>query len=669
MADVATLGLRIDSSQAKAAATDLDRMTAAAGRASTSTDKLAKQSGLARHELVNLSRQVQDIGVSLASGQSPFTVLIQQGTQVADIFGTSSGTMGGFGRQLASVVTPARLLSTGLIGIGVGAAFAFKSIADNAKQFDDVARSVNTTTGALHGLQQAAAFKGIGQDDFFSGAKKFGDALYDAQHNMGTLGEFLRANGQTAGNFQQTLEKVADLIKNAGSDQERLQLLQRAGLPATMEWVRFLSQGAEGIRQATSEAVKFNDSAEGKLIASARKFDEAWAKTWSNWSNSIKSALLNGLNSLDDFTFSSIDKFKKLAANSYGQGSSKSLIGGSQLSGDVANSFYDAVGMGKSGGGTKKPVDPNVLRNQISLEQQAISIRAQLGSVTDVVRGKELEIAAARLNGVSISKSQADSILLITRAQAEMTRVNQQASVGIYDMSKAQQAANDNLKALVAQGLLDPKNPAQWAAANEVAKKSLEQLSNQAAIAGSKFEQLKRYQLDSANSRSLFDGFAVRGLDTFTNALADVVTGAKTAKQAFSEMAKSIINDLVKIAIRQAITGPIAGAISAGFGIPIPKFAGGTNSAPGGMALVGEKGPELVNLPRGARVFSNDNTKGMLGRSGGVSFGDTQIVVNGNADEYGIGQIRNELAAHRRLLANMSKQSAISQRLSATGVG
>nr|WP_246434338.1 tape measure protein [Shinella fusca] len=37
----------------------------------------------------------------------------------------------------------------------------------------------------------------------------------------------------------------------------------------------------------------------------------------------------------------------------------------------------------------------------------------------------------------------------------------------------------------------------------------------------------------------------------------------------------------------------------------IPGFASGTNNAPGGLALVGERGPELVNLPRGAQVIPN----------------------------------------------------------------
>ncbi|WP_234902278.1 phage tail tape measure protein [Agrobacterium rubi] len=48
-------------------------------------------------------------------------------------------------------------------------------------------------------------------------------------------------------------------------------------------------------------------------------------------------------------------------------------------------------------------------------------------------------------------------------------------------------------------------------------------------------------------------------------------------------------------------------------------FANGTNYAPGGMAIVGEQGPELVDLPQGSKVFSNGKSNQMLG-----------MVANGN---------------------------------------
>ena len=42
------------------------------------------------------------------------------------------------------------------------------------------------------------------------------------------------------------------------------------------------------------------------------------------------------------------------------------------------------------------------------------------------------------------------------------------------------------------------------------------------------------------------------------------------------------------------------------------KFALGTNYAPGGISLVGEQGPELVNLPRGSQVYNNSQTSKMM---------------------------------------------------------
>jgi hypothetical protein len=41
-------------------------------------------------------------------------------------------------------------------------------------------------------------------------------------------------------------------------------------------------------------------------------------------------------------------------------------------------------------------------------------------------------------------------------------------------------------------------------------------------------------------------------------------------------------------------------------------FATGTSFAPGGMALVGERGPELVSLPQGSKVIPNGKTNSMM---------------------------------------------------------
>jgi phage-related tail protein len=82
-------------------------------------------------------------------------------------------------------------------------------------------------------------------------------------------------------------------------------------------------------------------------------------------------------------------------------------------------------------------------------------------------------------------------------------------------------------------------------------------------------------------------------------------------------------------AIGNIVSGAANAVASAGGAIP--HFAGGTNYAPGGLAVVGEYGPELVNLPRGSEVFPNGQapTSALRPASGG-SGGNIYVTVTGN---------------------------------------
>ncbi|WP_027685053.1 phage tail tip lysozyme [Rhizobium leguminosarum] len=59
-----------------------------------------------------------------------------------------------------------------------------------------------------------------------------------------------------------------------------------------------------------------------------------------------------------------------------------------------------------------------------------------------------------------------------------------------------------------------------------------------------------------------------------------------------------------------ASSAQFAGAWKAG---GLGLYADGTNYAPGGMAIVGERGPELVNLPGGSQVFDTNRSAQMMG--------------------------------------------------------
>lgn len=59
--------------------------------------------------------------------------------------------------------------------------------------------------------------------------------------------------------------------------------------------------------------------------------------------------------------------------------------------------------------------------------------------------------------------------------------------------------------------------------------------------------------------------------------------------------------------------GASARAWNNGFGKNIGRNADGTDYWPGGLTWVGERGPELVSLPQGSRVYSAEDSRGMGG--------------------------------------------------------
>ncbi len=82
------------------------------------------------------------------------------------------------------------------------------------------------------------------------------------------------------------------------------------------------------------------------------------------------------------------------------------------------------------------------------------------------------------------------------------------------------------------------------------------------------------------------------------------------------------------------------------------RFASGGVSS-GGMALVGERGPEFVNLPRGSRVYSNAQSRSMGGNT-------IHVHINGRvgASDAEIRDIANKVAKHINLRMNRTGATA-----------
>lgn len=99
-------------------------------------------------------------------------------------------------------------------------------------------------------------------------------------------------------------------------------------------------------------------------------------------------------------------------------------------------------------------------------------------------------------------------------------------------------------------------------------------------------------------------------------------------------------------------------------GLSFPMFAGGTNSAPGGPAIVNEDGGEIIDLPSGARVIPHDISMAMAANNNSapnVTYAP-QIDARG-ADAAAVGKLASVMADfqknfERNVLAVMTKARA-----------
>lgn len=98
--------------------------------------------------------------------------------------------------------------------------------------------------------------------------------------------------------------------------------------------------------------------------------------------------------------------------------------------------------------------------------------------------------------------------------------------------------------------------------------------------------------------------------------------------------------------ISSATTGTMRAANS-----KVPQYVTGTRSAHGGLALVGENGPELVNLRGGERIYNNSQTRGLLGGSN-ISIGQITIDAK-NVKEF------NDIVAIAKNEAMSMRQGAV----------
>lgn len=115
--------------------------------------------------------------------------------------------------------------------------------------------------------------------------------------------------------------------------------------------------------------------------------------------------------------------------------------------------------------------------------------------------------------------------------------------------------------------------------------------------------------------------------ETFVDGFSDILTNARSARDVLGDVLSDMASRLADFAGNRAwdmlfgsmfsgqlVTG--SDALSGALRIAIPGFANGVQNFGGGLAMVGERGRELVQLPKGSSVYNAQATKSMLSNSG-----------------------------------------------------
>lgn len=122
-------------------------------QAAAANDKYAASAGKTRSQNANIIAQLQDIGVSLAGGQNPLLVMVQQGSQLSYIASTMDGGFKALTATILRLLAPFTLLAAVVGGLYLGFRNFTNDIAAKHKpELENYANSLGLTSKEMDKL-------------------------------------------------------------------------------------------------------------------------------------------------------------------------------------------------------------------------------------------------------------------------------------------------------------------------------------------------------------------------------------------------------------------------------------------------------------------------------------------------------------------------------------
>lgn len=492
---------------------------------------------LASHGVSNLAAQIGDLGVQLASGQSPFMAMVQQGPQIAAVMGDRGvkGIILGIGSAIASMVTPTTLLLGGILLGGYALSAAFSALSDDTEDLSDV-------------LERSA---------------KTADMVRDAYDGA----------ADAAGEFSTRSRELLTLQANA--DLSRLQKQMQSWQQGFLSTVTQSNMGYDPMGNYTgvvTEEVQARFSAFAAVIEDFRADVAAGVGDVAAFADEI-AKLANAEGATAEMRSLAEEIIKNVEAGlDLQEAIAKAAASVAQLAGNADEAQQKLLGL-RAAARAKEMVEE--LQRDLSrvgderaqfVGRYADSLIKQLGAddpvVQDVIqRANALYEAGERLN--EANKAREKSARDAERAEQDMTREAQRFFEQTRSAVESYADEMERLNKLLAAGALTQEIYARAAAkaaealaeAEKAAQYDLLSKSNN-PLDGLKLGTIDYFESIGTEAQQVGE-IVTNTFETMEDAFAAFATGSKVE---FSDLVDSMIADAARFGVRQLISGLFGGS-------------------------------------------------------------------------------------------------------------
>jgi len=528
----------------------------------------------------------------------------------------TSGTLKKIGSGLRTLTKPLLNMKTALVGVlgagGITLLVRQSLLATDA--LSKTASKIGTTTEALSALQFAGKLTGVEVNTMNMALQRFTRRASEAANGTGEAKGAIRELGIDARDLVQLplderMLVLADAFEGVKSESDKLRIAFKLFDSEGAALVNTLSQGRGGLSAMLREAEALGVVMSSEAAAGVEDANEEFLKLNSIFKGILDqttAALAPALKFIVESISKSLVKFGEAQGGfaEIGRTIATNLVNGFRVAGETIISGINGI-IGSVNAVKDIPIKIAVDNAQSKI----VRLSAKLRVAQDAVQQFKDKAAGIRdAVDLSVWLKYGNSI---DAANEAVTTQTQELEFMIQKLARLKSSLGgvdpltlENITGFTTEEIDEFFNNLTGSIKDFTLELGEPPKSGDGNIVNKYLESLEQLNRQLPQSEDLVTSFANNTMNAFTTGFTAAITGAENFADAMKSMAKSVIDDLIRMAVQYYITQRIFDAIVGAFGTPAPK---GLNGQPAGPRT----GPQVPD-------FNGGGFTGYGARAGGV---------------------------------------------------